>query len=253
MADAAERIFEAVRDAPQKGAPLYLQLRRSIEEAVNAGVIGPGDALPSERDIAVKADVSRVTVRKAVQDPAGILAGLRARGIASAADLKPALDYVARVETDADDGIHPRMDDAEVVERAERLHVLVKLALRRFRDASYGLVQGKARILLGRPRVDLVVDVGDVADIGHVLGAVEMAQQPVEHIEHDHGPRIADMRAIIDRRSAHIEGDALGIAGDELTLLARHRVVEADHDAPPPTRRCSTQSTIARPLALSKG
>ena len=32
------------------------------------GVIGPGDALPSERDIAVKADVSRVTVRKAVQD-----------------------------------------------------------------------------------------------------------------------------------------------------------------------------------------
>ncbi len=28
----------------------------------------PGDALPSERDIAIKADISRVTVRKAVQD-----------------------------------------------------------------------------------------------------------------------------------------------------------------------------------------
>ncbi len=68
MADAAEQIFQAVRDAPQKGAPLYLQLKKSIEEAVNSGVIGPGDALPSERDIAVKADVSRVTVRKAVQD-----------------------------------------------------------------------------------------------------------------------------------------------------------------------------------------
>jgi GntR family transcriptional regulator len=68
VADAADQIFQAVRDAPQKGAPLYLQLKKSIEEAVNAGVIGPGDALPSERDIAVKADVSRVTVRKAVQD-----------------------------------------------------------------------------------------------------------------------------------------------------------------------------------------
>ena len=68
MADAAEQIFQAVRDAPQKGAPLYLQLKKSIEEAVNSGLIGPGDALPSERDIAVKADVSRVTVRKAVQD-----------------------------------------------------------------------------------------------------------------------------------------------------------------------------------------
>ncbi len=68
MADVAERIFQSIRDAPQKGAPLYLQLKKSIEAAVNSGVIGPGDALPSERDIAVKADVSRVTVRKAVQD-----------------------------------------------------------------------------------------------------------------------------------------------------------------------------------------
>ena len=68
MADAAETIFGSVRDAQQTGAPLYLQLKRSIEAAVNSGLIGPGDALPSERDIAVKADVSRVTVRKAVQD-----------------------------------------------------------------------------------------------------------------------------------------------------------------------------------------
>ncbi|MEO9335813.1 GntR family transcriptional regulator [Mesorhizobium sp. SB112] len=68
MSDAAERIFSSVKDAPLKGAPLYLQLKRSIEDAVTSGVIGPGDALPSERDIAIKADVSRVTVRKAVQD-----------------------------------------------------------------------------------------------------------------------------------------------------------------------------------------
>ena len=44
MADAAERIFQSVRDAPQKGAPLYLQLKQRIEEAIDAGVIGPGDA-----------------------------------------------------------------------------------------------------------------------------------------------------------------------------------------------------------------
>jgi GntR family transcriptional regulator len=68
MTDAAGRIFESVRDAAQKGAPLYLQLKKSIEAAVSSGLIGPGDALPSERDIAIKADVSRVTVRKAVQD-----------------------------------------------------------------------------------------------------------------------------------------------------------------------------------------
>jgi GntR family transcriptional regulator len=68
MADAAEEIFAAVKAAARNGAPLYLQLRKSIEDAVRRGVIGPGDALPSERDIAARADVSRVTVRKAVQD-----------------------------------------------------------------------------------------------------------------------------------------------------------------------------------------
>ncbi len=68
MADLDRLRFLSARDAAQKGAPLYLQLRKSIEDAVRSGVIGPGDALPSERDIAVKAEVSRVTVRKAVQD-----------------------------------------------------------------------------------------------------------------------------------------------------------------------------------------
>jgi len=68
MAESADDIFAAVKNAAGNGAPLYLQLKKSIEDAVRRGVIGPGDALPSERDIAVKADVSRVTVRKAVQD-----------------------------------------------------------------------------------------------------------------------------------------------------------------------------------------
>ena len=68
MADLADQIFTAVKETGQQGAPLYLRLKKTIEDAVQRGIIGPGDALPSERDIAVKADVSRVTVRKAVQD-----------------------------------------------------------------------------------------------------------------------------------------------------------------------------------------
>ena len=48
------------------GGPLYLQLKRWIEDAIHRGAINPGDALPSERDLATKVDVSRVTVRKAV-------------------------------------------------------------------------------------------------------------------------------------------------------------------------------------------
>ncbi|WMT87348.1 GntR family transcriptional regulator [Pelagibacterium sp. 26DY04] len=62
-----EDIFRQTAAAPG-GGPLYLKLRRSIEDAVRSGLINPGDALPSERDIAATADVSRVTVRKAVQN-----------------------------------------------------------------------------------------------------------------------------------------------------------------------------------------
>jgi GntR family transcriptional regulator len=68
MIEATDQIFASLRHSARRGAPLYLQLKKNIEDAVNRGVIGPGDALPSERDIALKADISRVTVRKAVQD-----------------------------------------------------------------------------------------------------------------------------------------------------------------------------------------
>lgn len=67
MAEEAHAIFSADAVVLPSGGPLYLQLKRWIEDAVARGVIKPGDALPSERDLALKVDVSRVTVRKAVQ------------------------------------------------------------------------------------------------------------------------------------------------------------------------------------------
>ena len=67
MADASHAMFAADPVILPQGGPLYLQLKRWIEDAIGRGAIKPGDALPSERDLAVKVDVSRVTVRKAVQ------------------------------------------------------------------------------------------------------------------------------------------------------------------------------------------
>lgn len=48
--------------------PLYRKLRQTLEEAIRSGKLGHGDALPAERDLADYANVSRVTVRKAVDD-----------------------------------------------------------------------------------------------------------------------------------------------------------------------------------------
>lgn len=66
MAHAAEALFGSGTISPD-GGPRYLQLKRGIEDAVRRGVIKPGDALPSERDLAARIEISRVTVRKAVQ------------------------------------------------------------------------------------------------------------------------------------------------------------------------------------------
>lgn len=67
MSDVQRALFGDGTVVLQQGGPLYLRLKRWIEDAVSDGSIKPGDALPSERDLAIKVDVSRVTVRKAVQ------------------------------------------------------------------------------------------------------------------------------------------------------------------------------------------
>lgn len=50
---------------PGRG-PRYLQLYRHIAEAITGGTLETGSQLPPERELAALADVSRVTVRKAI-------------------------------------------------------------------------------------------------------------------------------------------------------------------------------------------
>jgi GntR family transcriptional regulator len=46
--------------------PLYQQLQRVLREAIDQGVYGPAEALPAERQLAQELDISRITVRKAI-------------------------------------------------------------------------------------------------------------------------------------------------------------------------------------------
>ena len=48
------------------GAPLYLQLQRALRRAIDQHILGPEDALPAERELAADFEVSRITVRKAL-------------------------------------------------------------------------------------------------------------------------------------------------------------------------------------------
>ncbi|MHB2167673.1 GntR family transcriptional regulator [Alsobacter sp. R-9] len=46
--------------------PLYLQLAESLRSMINAGNVRVGEALPSERELSAMTQISRVTVRKAI-------------------------------------------------------------------------------------------------------------------------------------------------------------------------------------------
>ena len=119
----------------------------------------------------------------------------------------------------------PRLDIGR--QHAERRHVLVKGG-----DRAGG--QRLDRLAVGAGGgVDLVLDVGDVADVAHMLAAVGFAQQPVEHVEHDKGAGVADMGAVIDRRPAHIHAHVARIERLEHLLAAGQRIIESErHDEP---------------------
>lgn len=46
--------------------PLYIQLSKQLSEAIYGGEYGPGDKLPSENDLCRQFNVSRITVRQAL-------------------------------------------------------------------------------------------------------------------------------------------------------------------------------------------
>jgi GntR family transcriptional regulator len=46
--------------------PLYQQLARALRNAIESHQLAPDDALPAERDLATELEVSRITVRKAI-------------------------------------------------------------------------------------------------------------------------------------------------------------------------------------------
>lgn len=70
--DMTEREFASLfaeTNVRSKGAgPLYVRLRRVLDELIDSRAIGQGQALPTERDIAEMSGLSRVTVRRAVDD-----------------------------------------------------------------------------------------------------------------------------------------------------------------------------------------
>lgn len=62
------QLFGSAESLRRAGSPLYLHLKNLIQSSISEGRLGAGDALPPERDLAKHLDVSRVTVRRAIDE-----------------------------------------------------------------------------------------------------------------------------------------------------------------------------------------
>jgi hypothetical protein len=109
---------------------------------------------------------------------------------------------------------------------AELSDIVVKLLVGLLGHPADCFVQRQVRVFFRGARVDLVVDIRDVAHIGDVVGAVEMAQQAEQNVENDNGTRVADMGEVIDRRPAHIHAHACRIERREHAFAARQGIVK---------------------------
>ncbi|MFC5571220.1 GntR family transcriptional regulator [Lysobacter yangpyeongensis] len=64
-------VAEFHRQGEARRAPAYQHLRRTLQHAIENGELKPGQALPGERELGKRLELSRVTVRKAI---AGLVA-----------------------------------------------------------------------------------------------------------------------------------------------------------------------------------
>lgn len=81
----------------ESGVPIYVQLREQLRGAIGAGVLAPGDQMPTMRQVAVALRVDLNTVRHAYDEleRAGAIRLERGRG-SFVADAPPAIDADAR-------------------------------------------------------------------------------------------------------------------------------------------------------------
>ena len=71
MKDSRDDVIELLRPEGwlnRTAGPRYVQLRQRLEKGIEDGILQPNTSLPPEREIAEITDLSRVTVRKAIQE-----------------------------------------------------------------------------------------------------------------------------------------------------------------------------------------
>ena len=108
------------------------------------------------------------------------------------------------------------------LQRADRGHVIQK-PLRGFGGDLCDGTPG-----LSGTRVYFVIHIREIAHIGDALCAICVTQQPIEHVKHQHRPRIAQVRAVINGGSTDIHTHIVRIDWIQHLFAAGGGVIECD-------------------------
>ena len=116
-----------VRVDPGDGLPLYRQIVEQVKAAMAKGLIGPGDRLPSHRDLARDLLVAPLTVSRAYEalEREGLIATVRGRGTLVAGE-------GARVAREAEASLRGKA--ASLARQARALGLTRREALEALRD-----------------------------------------------------------------------------------------------------------------------
>ena len=110
----------------------------------------------------------------------------------------------------------------------QRLHIRMILLRRALRHLPDRLIERQLGIIPRRAVIDLVIHIRNIPHIFDMILTIDMAQQPEQHIKHNHRSRIADMGKIIHGRPAHIHPHIRRIDRREGLFLAGQRIVKRD-------------------------
>jgi GntR family transcriptional regulator len=227
-----QQLFSAEGFDQVGAGPLYLQLQRRIAEAISSGRLTPGDSLPPERDLASMTGLSRVTVRKAVQElvASGQLQQRRGSGTFVAARVER-LEQALSLLTSFTEDMARRGKAVESVWLARGLHAPVPEEI-----MALGLGAGDRVARLERVRrsdgVPLAIERAALSSqilpdpeavTGSLYAVLETrGMRPVRAVQ-----RIS--AANLGPRDAELLGVAAGVAGlriERVSYLSSGRVVE---------------------------
>ena len=202
-------------------AARYSVVATTIAEQIRSGALTPGDRLPSERDLAERFEVSRVTGRRAITEltEAGLVEAHQGRGtfVRDSLVTDQANALMSFTELGRERGLVP---SARVLHRATRASTLVEAQ-------DFGIGPGAALLELRRVRLldDLPVSVDrSLVPAGLVPSANEVdftsASLYAVLESHGHGPRRTEY--IVGAIAADAASAALLEVPEGSPLLATH-------------------------------